>query len=174
MKFKLFAAIAAATAAISIAAPALGRVEDSTRDLLVLVESSGIKVTINDSDRCVLRNGKRVLGSYTHLGMKRVLSLCPGDVVDPIDHATVRHEVWHAVQHCINIGRGTDTDTPVNQDFTKLEEYVSETIPADEIAFIRRNYKPAQWRLEYEATLAEYVLTADELSQVFIQACIVE
>ena len=45
--------------------------------------------------------------STSFVGMKREMHLCPGATVDAIDHATVRHEAIHAVQHCVNVARGT-------------------------------------------------------------------
>ena len=54
------------------------------------------------------------MGVYRSRGFQRQLILCTGDVVDADDHDTVRHEVTHAIQHCVNVIRGTSLNTPIN------------------------------------------------------------
>ena len=164
-------ALAAIIPLIAIVAPSHARIEENTGDLLELIEANGIRVTFND-DNCNLGPDVRVLGVYHHSGLRRSMTLCPGDTVDPIDHATVRHEVWHAIQHCVNVARGTSLDSPVNLDTTELTEYVNDSVPQYDITNIRQNYPTSQWFLEYEATMAEYVLTADDLMQLFNKACV--
>ena len=98
--------LTAIAASIAVAAPANATpTEWTSLNLIELVQRNGIVVTINED--CPVD----VLGNYEWVGMKRTINLCPGDEVDPIDHATLRHEVWHAIQHCVNTARGTSCTT---------------------------------------------------------------
>ena len=53
--------------------------------------------------------------------MKRAFILCPGDEVMLLDHMVVRHEAVHAIQHCVNMARGTSVFTPIINDDEKLD-----------------------------------------------------
>ena len=81
MKFKLLQLLTALTAVLTASAPLHARLDKGTSDLINYVDSNGINVTIDDPETC---NDPKyiVLGSYIHSGMKRILSLCPGDDVD--------------------------------------------------------------------------------------------
>ena len=98
---KIFGALAAATLSVM---PAAATVDENTSDLINYVESQGIPVFVNDHAAC---DSQQYLGVYFHRGMQRQIVLCPGNHVDALDHAVVRHEVWHAIQHCVNTARGT-------------------------------------------------------------------
>ena len=102
----------AAVAAAATFMPVQAEIQDGTSRLLETLDREGILVTVN-SDKC-LTNGAD--GQYRWLGFQREMILCPGDIVDADDHNTVRHETIHAIQHCFNAARGTDTDTPIIQD----------------------------------------------------------
>ena len=171
MKRITFAVLTALTAVLTASAPLHARLDKGTSALINYVDSNGINVTIDDPELC---NDPKyyILGSYIHSGMKRTLSLCPGDDVDAIDHATVRHEVWHAIQHCINVARGTSLNSPVSEDTSKLMALVNENVPDSELRNIRQNYDSAQWLLEYEAVLAENLFTAAEIQDLFKKACV--
>ena len=80
----------------------------NTKELINTLRRSGIQLTINGID-CDLGITH---GTYSYNGIRRAMLLCPGESFDPIDHATVRHETWHAIQHCINVSRGTAMTTP--------------------------------------------------------------
>ena len=103
--------------------------------------------------------------------MKRELALCPGTSVDEIDHAVVRHEVWHAIQHCVNVARGTPLNYPVNPNERELMAHVRKHVPQQYIDLVHNQYEPSQWLLEFEANVAMFVLTADEIQQLFDEAC---
>ena len=145
---------------------AMARVDAGTENLLDTVESHGIDVVFN-TDRC---NHVNILGVYRWSGMKRQIVLCPGETVDAQDHATVRHEVMHAVQHCVNTERGTSRHTPVLP-YTDLKEAVNLTLSVDQVELIKTHYPQSEWLIEFEATLAEEMLTADEMAQAFLNHC---
>ena len=161
--------LTAIAASLAVAAPVHATPTNYTSlDLLELVQRNGIAVTVNEN--CPVD----VLGNYQWVGMKRVINLCPGEEVDPIDHATVRHEVWHAIQHCVNTARGTSGETPVQDDLAELNSYVTEILSPSTIAYVKSNYKSSQWALELEANLAETIFTPLQLAEVFIDTCTAE
>ena len=143
------------------------RVEDGTGDLINTIADSGIAVVIN-GDRC---SQGEFLGIYSFKGIKRQMTLCPGSSVDPIDHATVRHEVFHAIQHCVNAARGTSKNTPVQNDYAHLRDLINEHVSSTEVEDIRTQYPQEHWWVEWEATMAEHIFTAKELETIFLQTC---
>ena len=165
MKLLKNLAIAAITAATTIA-PAMARVEDGTSDLLKTLSDSGIHITYN-SNNC---DGTHY-GVYRFVGMKREMHLCPGASVDAIDHATVRHEAWHSVQHCVNTARGTSHYDPV-ADIDELVDAVNSNLSEDTVDYVKANYEPDHWAVELEANLMEQLATAKEIEELFVEACL--
>ena len=163
---KLFTA-AIAGLALSIA-PAHARFESETKQLLELLDRTGVTVTINHPSIC---NGS-VHGNYQFVGMKRQMNLCPGNTVDADDHNTVRHETWHAIQHCVNVARGTRPNTPVQQDINKLAGVVNKTLSAQRVEWIKSSYPQAHWLIEFEANVAADVFTATELIKIYTDNCL--
>ena len=106
----------AAIAAAACIMPVAAEVQPGTASLIETIDENGILVTINHEECATgVYNGQ-----YRWLGFQRELRLCPGASVDARDHETVRHETIHAIQHCINVARGTNTDTPVMNDVDQL------------------------------------------------------
>ena len=165
MKFIKSALISIATA-IAVATPSFARVESGTADLIKTLQANGVTVVINGSDCTGDKHG-----SYRFVGMKRQLNLCPGSSVDADDHDTVRHETWHAIQHCVNIGRGTHINTPVVTDRTKFVEFVKEYVPTDLGQEIISAYPSEHHAVELEAFAAANAFTAEELEEMFLKAC---
>ena len=159
-------ALAAATALFTVT-PSLARVDEGTSSLLEAARDNGIAIVIN-SRECRLDN---IHGSYQTIAMRRRMVLCPGESVDAIDHATVRHEVAHAIQHCVNQARGTDRNTPILSDMDALARFVNEGVPAETIQFIKANYPQDHWLLEFEANYIELNMTASEIETMFRKAC---
>ncbi len=165
---KIFGALAATALSVM---PAAATIDEGTTGLLNYVESQGIPVFINDHEACA---SDKYLGVYIHRGMQRQLVLCPGDTITDLDHAVVRHEVWHAIQHCVNAARGTNTNTPVNTNTNNLMEYVYANLPEEMIELVVELYERDQWLLELEANVAMTVLTAAEIQDLFKQACVAD
>ena len=155
----------AAITAIATISPAFARVEEGTGDLLKALAANGIHVTINE--RC---DGS-VHGSYHFAGMKREMHLCPGETIDAIDHNTVRHEALHAVQHCVNVARGTDINTPV-MSYEELRDLVNRYLSVDTVNFIKSSYPQDQWLVEFEANVMAEIATADDILEYFNEACV--
>ena len=151
--------------AIATMAPAMARVEVSTSDLLNTLVDNGITLTVNEDCDGTYH------GMYRFIGMKRELILCPGATVDAIDHSTIRHEATHSIQHCVNVARGTDMLTPV-MDIDTLVDAVNESLPESVVDFVKANYDPSHWAIEMEANLMEYTATAEQIEELFVEACV--
>ena len=162
---KLLGAVAAIAMAVS---PAGARVERGTIPLIELIGSSGIAVRYNSSD-C---DSDEYLGIYKHRGMQRAFILCPGDDVDATDHMVVRHEAIHAIQHCVNVMRGTSVFTPIVQDADELMKFVYAHLSIQDVENIKRAYDKKHWLIEFEAFAGMHAFTADELAEMFTQACL--
>ena len=167
----MFNKILAAVASIAmVTSPVSARVEGGTYDLIKLVQANGIPVTFNGAE-C---SSGEYLGVYIHSGLRRRIELCPGATVDADDHYVVRHEVWHAIQHCVNASRGTHVSSPINQDHADLLSDATNVLGADYIENIKRIYPKQKWLLEIEAFMAMEIFTAEDLSGYFKQACTFE
>ena len=148
--------------------PSLAAVEASTRDLLNHLDDNGVKLAFN-TDEC----DGTFYGSYQFNGLKRLMLLCPGDTVTDIDHNTVRHETMHALQHCVNVSRGTPPTHSI-MDPEKLVKYAEEILPESEIEHILGTYPKEHWLVELEASTAAIVFNAGELIELFNMYCVAE
>ena len=167
----MFNKIMAACASLVLAAsPAAAKLDAGTADLIDHIDATDIVVTIN-GPHCA---SGEYLGVYIHSGMKRQLALCPGAEIDELDHAVVRHEVFHAVQHCVNTARGTAINSPIQENTQELWEYANDVLDPAVIAFVQENYDRSQWNLEIEAMLAMEVFTAAEIQEMFNNACLAD
>lgn len=158
----------AAVAAIFSSTPAAARIESNTGDLLNLMATTGLSITYNDSQYCT-EGG--YYGAYEYAGMKRSIHLCPGDTVDAIDHATVRHEAVHAIQHCVNVARGTTFDNPILEPQQVVEE-VNRHLPSWKVSAIKQAYDQSEWLIEFEAFVGQEIFTATELMAMYKEACL--
>ena len=159
----LLAAVAAAATIMPVGA----EIQPGTSSLLETIDENGILVTI-DHEECATGEYS---GQYRWLGFQRELRLCPGETVDANDHNTVRHEVIHAIQHCVNVARGTSTDDPVMNDVDYLMKFAREHLSMREIEWIQRNYDRSQWLTEIEAFAGARAYTSSELETIFLAAC---
>ena len=163
---KLIAATIAATATVL---PVSAEVQPGTQSLLQTISANGIKVTINHED--CLTNGQN--GSYRWLGFQREMRLCPGNTVDAVDHATVRHETIHAIQHCVNAARGTHVDTPIITDESSFYSFVNENLSPREQRWVMNMYDESQHLTELEAFAGARAYTSAELEEMFLDVCTV-
>ena len=160
--------IFAALAGLALCAPLQARVEDGTKPLLELMDSSGILVAYNTSD-C---NDGKYMGVYRHRGMQRAMVLCPGATVDAEDHMVVRHETIHAIQHCVNAARGTHIRTAIISDDAELMEFVYKYLSVEAVEQIKQIYDEQDWRIEFEAFAGMHAYTSEELMALFKKACL--
>ena len=160
--------IFAALAGLALCAPVQARIEEGTKPLLELINSSGILVSYNGSD-C---HSGHYLGVYKHRGMQRAMVLCYGATVDAEDHMVVRHETIHAIQHCVNAVRGTPITTAILDDDYELMTFARKYLSEEGINKIKEVYDPSQHRIEIEAFAGMHAFTADELADMFRKACL--
>ena len=153
--------------AVCLTNPAIARVEDGTADLLKTLDSNGVTIVINDTS-C---DTNKAHGVYSFVGMKRQMTLCPRGEVTASDHETVRHETAHAIQHCINMARGTAVTTPIDDDRDSFLASVQPHLTDEFVAWIVETYPEDHWYVEAEAFMMAELLTADELSEMFLKAC---
>ena len=161
--------VIAAIAAAATFMPVMAEVQPGTTSLLKTMEESGILVTYNHADCST--NGAN--GQYRWLGFQREMRLCPGNTVDAIDHNTVRHETIHAIQHCVNVARGTNTDTPIVNEVEEFKAFVEAYLSPEDIAWVMEAYDESQWLTELEAFAGANAFTATELEEMFLSACTV-
>ena len=157
----------AAIAAAACIMPVAAEVQPGTASLIETIDENGILVTINHEE-CATGT---YTGQYRWLGFQREMRLCPGATVDANDHNTVRHEVIHAIQHCVNVARGTNTNTPVMNDVDELMYWAREHLTMREIEWIQRSYDRSQWLTEIEAFAGARAYTSSELEELFLNAC---
>ena len=163
IKKLLIAAVAAAATFVPVGA----EVQAGTTSLLETISSNGILVTINHDD--CLTNGSN--GQYRWLGFQREMRLCPGRTVDADDHNTVRHETIHAIQHCVNVARGTSTDNPIINTSDDFVEFVMANLTQEDIEWVKSMYPESQWLTELEAFAGANAYTSAELEKLFLDAC---
>ena len=162
--------VLAAIAAAAVILPGQAEVQPGTASLIDTIDENGILVTINHPECATgMYNGQ-----YRWLGFQREMRLCPGDTVDARDHETVRHETIHAIQHCINVARGTSTDTPVMDDVDQLMRWARQHLSMNEIRWIQDAYDRSQWLTEIEAFAGARAYTSSELEELFLGVCTVQ
>ena len=166
----MFKNILASIAAVAMAVtPAAARVDAGTVALVNTVDASDIDLRI-DSPFCA--QNPKVYGVYRQRGLQRQLILCPGDIVDAGDHNTVRHEVTHAIQHCVNAARGTDMFTPIVTDVDELMSYALSVLGQKHIDRIQKAYPRKHWLIEIEANTMAKLFTASEIQKMFEKSCL--
>ena len=163
---KVLAAVAAVTMAVT---PAAARIDKGTLALVNAIDDSDIDLRI-DSPFC--SQNPKVFGVYRQRGFQRQMILCPGDTVDAGDHDTVRHEVAHAIQHCINAARGTDMYTPIVTDKKELMSHALPVLGQRHIDHIQKVYPREHWLVEIEANMMAQVFTASEIQTMFEKDCL--
>lgn len=154
----------AAVAALATALPVQARVENQTHQLLNMLDEDGVVVMVNSTE-CVRMP---IHGAYiTYTDGSRSMVLCPGAQWDAEDHSTVRHEMAHALQHCVNEKRNTPRDTPIIQDRTELARLVNTYVPDHQVVFIKSSYPKEKWLVEFEANFVERVMTSSQLIELW-------
>ena len=166
----MFKKILGALAALSFCAtPVSARVDDNTVQLLELIEEGGIQLVIDDGE--CKRN--QYAGMYLFNYAQRLMRICTGSRVDAFDHDTVRHEVWHAIQHCrayYTTGRHTLLPVIVGN-FDVYEDFIINTLSPELIQEVMRTYPEDRWVVELEAFAVAQRYTATEMMMMFRKEC---
>ena len=157
--------ITAALAACSIALPATATIQPGTPDLIKTV-SKHMAVVFNKGS-C---SKPGVVGSY-QLDNK-TLTLCPGLEVTADDHDTVRHEVWHAIQHCLSPSGARSLEPVIEVGTKEYWDLVASNLSIKQAKFIQDSYPERAWHVENEAFVAASTLTSSQIEDIFIKSCV--
>ena len=162
---KLLRSLAAATvAAISMSVPAIAKVDPGTTRLLQTLQDHGVTVKYNSTE-C---NSGQFYGQYN---TRKELILCY-DVPDARAHNTVRHEAFHALQHCAALRRGDRRGiVPLAINHDERHEFVTSVLSTGDINHIKSLYKPHHYQIEFEAFAAAEHYSADELATLVTKWC---
>ena len=145
--------LAATVAASALAVPAVARVDAGTPALIRTAELHGASFLYN-SERC----GGTFAGLFER-AQKRI-TVCY-KTADANAHDTVRHEVWHLIQHCAAKKRGTPFK-PVAS-VSDLNTFVEATLPDHMIVRIKNLYPKHQHLTELEAFAAAEAYSAEQM-----------
>ena len=156
---KLLTAIAAASITV---APALAKVDPGTADMLDTI----------DDHVLVQYNTKECDGSFYGYYDRRnnKMLLCFEGEPDAEDHDTARHETWHVIQHCVS--PDAKTLQPIFDTPETFKEHVLSYISAAEVVNIMEAYPEHAHNAEIEAFVMANVLTAEEVENAFVKACL--
>ena len=146
--------LAATVAASALAVPVVARVESGTPSLIRTAEAHGITFEYNPSD-C---NRGGFHGSYS--GGTRTIELCY-TLADAEAHDTVRHEVWHAIQHCAAVKKGTPFEPVARRG--ELDPFVRSQLSDQMIVRIKSANPKDRHRIELEAFAAAEAYTAAQM-----------
>ena len=162
---KLLQSLAAcAVAAVSVATPALARVEPGTTKLLQTLTDYGVTIQYNPPD-C---NGT-FMGRYNTY---KVMTLCYRGTPTAADHDTVRHETAHFLQHCASIRRGEPGLNPLAVNTTKRNQWVTSVLKPSQVSRIKSSYSPRVHQIELEAFAMAEHYTANDLIKYIETWCI--
>ena len=155
----------AALAAVSFALPVSAEIQPGTYNLLDTV-SDHLTVQYNTGS-C---DEPGVSGSYR--STNRTLTLCPGLEVTADDHDTVRHEVWHAIQHCLMEDNQAGLDVVITKNTPDWWKHVGSNLSVAQAKWIQEAYPESHWDIEYEAFVMANTLSSSKIEELFLKACV--
>ena len=162
---KLLHSLAAcAVAAVSVAMPALAKVDPGTPRLLQTLNEYGVTVRYNPPG-C----GEGWAGRYS---TDKVMSLCYSGQPDADDHDTVRHETAHFLQHCATLRRGGRGITPLAINPNERQQWVSTVLRRGHINQIKSVYPQRVHQIELEAFAMAAHYSSSELATLVTQWCV--
>ena len=163
---RLISKLSALVAGLTMAcAPALAKVDAGTPALLQSLPQYGIELALNP-DRC---DGGGYHGSY-HSGTK-VLTVCYNGKPKANDHDTVRHEAFHAAQHCAAQKTGRPYGIRPILEGDSLTQFVEANLTSEQIIAIKSAYPKGKWLTELEAFAAAEAYNADQIAHILNQWC---
>ena len=144
--------------------PAMARVEDGTSDLLKTLDENGIHITFNE--RC---EGE-YYGLYRFVGMKREMHLCPATVL-------ILSIIVLLDTRLFTLSNIVSTLPVVLLPMLPLLIFLSlwsllTSICLKILWTISKLLTPGTLGCEFEANLLEEIMTADDLSKLFVKACV--
>ena len=160
----MYKPIAAFIAALTIALPAVARVEPSTPQLLQTIEEYGVSISYNPST-C----GNGFLGMYN---TKKEMILCYSGTPTAADHDTVRHESFHMIQHCASQRRGERGIKPLAANSQERHNWVLKVLGPQRINGVKDAYKTEAHQVELEAFAAAHHYSSTDLITLIKAYCI--
>jgi len=158
--------LTALMATMAMATPAMAEVQPGTYDLIQTVKAH-MTVEI-DTPFCDKEEG--VAGAFDPKNQRIVL--CPRGTVDADDHDTVRHEVWHVIQYCLTPSN-SQVLAPIFEPGSKeWRTIILDGLSQRQVDKIKDVYPVAHHNVEIEAFSVAQNLTAKQISNYFIKACI--
>ena len=156
---------AAFAASVALSAPIYAKVDAGTPLLIRTAEQYGATFRYNPPGCGGSFSGRYLLSTQT-------IDLCYRGAPGANDHDTVRHEVWHFVQHCAARRRGhVGYLTPLSRETAKRNVWVAQYLSPSHIKRIRSVYRPAVHDVELEAFAAADYYTAAQIAQLIRQWC---
>ena len=146
---------ASAVAAVSMALPALAKVDPNSTDLLQTLTEYGVTVQYNSS-AC----SQGFQGRYS---TAKVMTLCYKGPPTASDHDTIRHETFHYLQHCAALHRGESGIVPLAINPTLRNQWISQVLRRGHIDQIQQLYPARVHQIELEAFAAAHHYTANDL-----------
>ena len=143
----------ATVAAAALAAPVAARVDAGTPLLIKTAEAHGASFVYNPSG-C----GNGFDGLFERAEQR--ITLCY-KTADASAHDTVRHEIWHLIQHCAALKKGSPFE-PVARP-GDLSAFVRSQLTDEHIIRIKSVYPRHQHLTELEAFAAAEAYTAAEM-----------
>ena len=154
----------AAMAVVSMSVPALARVDPGTTRLLQTLQDHGVTILYNPTE-C---NSGEFLGLYN---TKKRMILCY-NTPDARAHNIVRHEAFHALQHCGALRRGDRRKiVPLATNHAERHTFVTSVLSTSDINRIKSLYKRDHHQFEIEAFAAAEHYSADELASLVKSWC---
>ncbi len=155
-----------ALTSLTLVCPAIAEVQPGTFDLIDKVDDH-MTVKI-DSPFCTEKSDMG--GAFDRL--KMVIYLCPNGNVTADDHDTVRHEVWHVIQHCTTPKNSRYLDTVMTVGSDNWNQYILGGLSYSRVQWIRDNYPEAHHDAELEAFAVAQNMTAAQISEIFTSICL--
>jgi len=160
----MYKPIAAFIAALTIALPAVARVEPGTTQLLQTLEEYGVSITYNPPT-C----GNGFLGMYN---TRKEMTLCYRGTPNAEAHDTVRHESFHMIQHCAAQRRGERGITPLAVNSQERHNWVLKVLGSQRINGVKEAYDTSAHQVELEAFAGAHHYSATDLITLIKAYCI--
>lgn len=148
-------------ALLLLCSPVHARVDPGTGDLIGAARQYAT-VEIDQDEDC----GLGWMGAYT-LSQRRI-DICTGGDWDAEDHDTVRHEVWHLIQHC-SVGFNSPLEPVLER--KELYAWLDRVMTTEQIRFYSDAYHPAVLDAELEAYAAAFTFSAAQITEIMHSAC---
>ena len=157
---------AALVASMSVLSPAVAEVQPGTYDLIQTVKAH---MTV-EIDTPFCDKQEKAAGAFDPNNQRIIL--CPRGDVDADDHDTVRHEVWHVIQHCITPKTSKYLNTVIAVGSSDWNQHILGTLSYSRVQWIKESYPEVHHNAELEAFAVAQNMTATQISNLFTKFCL--